>query len=226
MVLHHTDRGYEQQLRTLEQSLLAMAGQVEAMIGSAMQSLAEHDLELARATISADCAVDRAEIDIDELCLRLLARRQPMAADLRLVTFSLKMVTELERVGDLAVNICERTIDLGVAPKHVVAPGLLAMGEQVQSMIRRAIDAFVDGRSDAARCVVADDDEVDELYRSIVTQLMKDMQAERHDVEGSVHLLSIAKWLERIGDHATNLAEHAIFMIHGADVRHPSSAGP
>lgn len=216
----HTDREYENDLKKLRESLLKMAGRVEEMIANSVKALVERDIELARSTIAADHLVNRAEVETDELCLVILAKRQPVASDLRFITLSLKMVTDLERIGDLAVNICERAIDLGHdAPLKpwVDVPRMAAI---VQAMVRDSIDAFVAGDADRAQSVIERDRELDELYIRVFRELLSAMLANTSVVERGIHAQSVAKWLERMGDHATNLAEQVVFMVKGKDIRH------
>ena len=216
----HTDREYENDLKKLRESLLKMAGRVEEMIANSVKALVERDIELARRTIAADHLVNRAEVETDELCLVILAKRQPVASDLRFITLSLKMVTDLERIGDLAVNICERAIDLGQdAPLKpwVDVPRMAAI---VQAMVRDSIDAFVAGDADRAQSVIERDRELDELYIRVFRELLSAMLSNTSVVERGIHAQSVAKWLERMGDHATNLAEQVVFMVKGKDIRH------
>ncbi len=216
----HTDRAFEEELRTVRVSLLRMAGHVEHMIGQAGQALVERDGQLAREVIEEDQEVNRAEVEIDELCLRILAKRQPMASDLRFVTLAMKMVTDLERIADLAVNICERAVQL-VDAKVVVHAEIPEMCSAVEGMVRTAIDAFVNRDVSKARAVIADDDVVDRYYHRIFEDLLRRMQSEPAQLHEWIHVQSVAKWLERMGDHSTNLAELVIFMVEGRDIRHP-----
>ncbi len=220
--LEHTARTYEQELASLRQSLLMMAGRVEDMISRAGRALVERDANLARETIDLDHLVNRAEVDIDEMCLLILAKRQPLASDLRFVTLVMKMVTDLERIADLAVNICERAIDLSTGAPIVVHADIPRMTELVESMVKDAIDAFVSSSSAKAWDVIRRDDEVDELYHRVFEDLLESMRADPSVMHQMIHAQSVAKWLERMADHSTNLAELVIFMIDGRDVRHPN----
>lgn len=219
----HTDREYENQLRELRDRLLLMAGRVEEMIGKSVRALVERDPELARQTIESDLKVNRSELDVDELCLVMLATRQPMGSDLRFITLTLKMVTDLERIGDLAVNICERAIDLAAVPQLKPWEDIPRMADIARSMTRDAIDAFVAGDVDKAQAVIDRDNEVDELYTRIFREILAIMLKDSSTVERGIHVQSVAKWLERVADHATNLAEQVIFMVKGKDVRHLGS---
>ncbi len=219
--MEHTARSYEQELAHVRQQLLLMAGRVEEMIARAGRAFSERDAELARKTIELDGAVNLAEIEIDELCMRILARRQPMASDLRFVTLAMKMVTDLERIADLAVNICERAIDLSELEPFVVHADIQKMGAIVESMVKDAIDALVSRGADKAREVILRDEQVDQYYHRIFDELLEAMRTEPARMHALIHVQSVAKWLERMGDHSTNLAELVIFMVEGRDVRHP-----
>lgn len=216
----HTDREYDNQLRQVRDKLLLMAGHVEAMIAGAVKSLVERDVSLARRTIDNDHKVNQFEVDTDELCLVILAKRQPMASDLRFITLALKMVTDLERIGDLAVNICERAIDLASAPPARNDDDIVHIADLVQSMVRDAIDAFVHADDDKAQRVIDRDSEVDDRYHDVFRDLLQWMVTDPNTIERGIHLQSVAKWLERMADHATNIAEQVIFMVKGKDIRH------
>jgi phosphate transport system protein len=216
----HTDREYEAELGEVRKRLLTMAGYVEAMIADSVRALSERDPDLARRTIGSDAKVNTAECETDLLCLRILAKRQPMASDLRFVTLALKMVTDLERIGDLAVNICERAIDLAKTPPLGSYEDLHRMAEVAQSMVRQAIDAFVEGDSDKAREVIDLDDEADVLYEQVFQQILEVMRDDPDTIHRGIHVQSVAKWLERMADHATNISEQVIWMVQGKDVRH------
>lgn len=216
----HTDRAYDAELKQLRDKLLLMAGTVEQMISEATQALTDGDTDRAKRTIAADRKVNDLEIETDELCLVILAKRHPLASDLRMITLAMKMVTDLERIGDLAVNICERVLALGGAPRPAVADASARMSDAVQEMIRTAIEAFIAGDVALARSVFEKDEIVDQLYRDITRGVQRTMREERDYLESGVHLAAVAKFLERMGDHATNLAEHVIFLVDGKDIRH------
>ena len=220
MTRAHTDREYDNQLRQLRDKLLLMAGHVEAMIANSVKSLVERDVSLARRTIDNDHKVNQAEVETDELCLVILAKRQPMASDLRFITLALKMVTDLERIGDLAVNICERAIELAAEPPLRNYDDILRTADLVQSMVRDAIDAFVHADDKKAEHVIERDAEVDELYHQIFRDLLAMMLKDSTAIQRGIHMQSVAKWLERIADHSTNLAELVVFMVKGKDIRH------
>ena len=220
MTRAHTDREYDNQLRQVRDKLLLMAGHVENMIANSVRSLVERDVVLAQRTIDNDHKVNQAEMETDELCLQILARRQPMASDLRFITLALKMVTDLERIGDLAVNICERAVDLAKEPPLRSYDDISRLSDTVQGMVRDAIDAFVHADDKKAEDVIAGDDDVDELYHQIFRDILATMLKDSSAIQRGIHMQSVAKWLERIADHSTNLAEHVIFMVKGKDIRH------
>ncbi len=216
----HTDREYEGQLAELRERLLRMAGVVEQMIIDSVRATLDQDKALAATTIERDMTVNRLEVESDELCLLILAKRQPMASDLRFVTLALKMVTDLERIGDLAVNICERAIDLASHTQPWRWEMIESMGRIVRAMIRDAIQAFVDRDVAKAQAVLERDDEVDKLYWTVFRDALDTMRKQPDAVHDGIHVQSIAKYLERMGDHSTNLAEQVVFMIKGKDIRH------
>lgn len=205
----------------MRDQLLRMAGRVEQMIAESSQALVQRDVELSRRVIALDQEVNRCEVEIDELCLQTLARGELVDTDLRFVTLAMKMVTDLERIADLAVNISERAIDLAPIQGIVVHSDIPKMSVAVQTMVRMAIDAFVDRDVSQARDVLARDDEVDDLYHAIFEDLLGRMHQNPAHLNAWIHVQSVAKWLERMGDHSTNLAELVIFMVEGRDVRHP-----
>jgi len=221
----HTSRHYEQELRGLKEKILLIGGRVEEMIASAMTSLTARDPELARKVIESDRLVDAAEMEVDHLCLNLLALRQPAASDLRFITTALKIVTDLERIGDLAVNTAERSIELAQEPPLKPYIDIPRMSKAVSTMVGEALDAFVGMDPDKARKVLASDDAVDQLNEQLFRELLTYMIEEPKNVSRALRITFIAKYLERIGDHATNIAQMVIFMCEGRDVRHPRLRG-
>jgi phosphate transport system protein len=217
------DREYDAELHKLHEQLLLMGAKVEEMIASSMRSLVERDSELARRLIEFDHQINRLEVETDELCLRVLARRQPVASDLRFITIALKIVTDLERIGDLGVNICERVIELNMEPPLKPYVDLPRMAETAQGMIRDALDAFVNADEQRAGEVIERDRVVDAIYSQVFRELLTYMMEDPRNIYRALRAQSIAKYLERIGDHATNLAEMVIFMVLGKDIRHVGS---
>src|SRR6478735_9291886 len=204
----HTDREYEGELETLREQVLLMGARVEEM------------MTLAQSTFAQDRLVDAAEMQIDELCLRVLALRQPVASDLRFITTTLKLVTDLERIADLCVNLCERVGEFGDDPSFAVDGTITQVGALAQSMVHDALDAFVVGDALKAEQVMDRDETVDRLHAEIIPDLVASMTRDPTLVPRAIRLISIAKYLERVADHATNIAEMVVFMVRGQDVRH------
>lgn len=216
----HTDREYEGELRRIREMLLMMGAKVEEMLTQAMRALIERDSELAEKTLYIDRQINRLEIEVDDLCLRVLARRQPVASDLRFLTMALKVVTDLERMGDLGVNICERVMELNEEPPLKPYVEVVNMAEAAQEMLREALDAFVAGDADRAQAIVERDSKVDAYYATIFRELLTYMMENPRNIFRATRVQSIAKYIERIADHATNLAEMVVFMVRGKDIRH------
>jgi phosphate transport system protein len=181
---------------------------------------------LARQTLADDARVNRDEVEVDEMCLLLLAKRQPMASDLRFISVALKLVTDIERIADLAANIAERVLDLNAAPPLRETNDVQQLSRLAVSMYRDAIDAFARADVAQAQAVISRDDEVDEMYHHIFREILADMLADSDAVERGIHLQSVIKYIERIADHATNVAEQVVFMAQGMDVRHRGSFAP
>lgn len=221
----HTDKKYAAELQLLRERLLLMAGRVEQMIRQSVEALVNRNVELAERTIELDNRVNRDEIETDELCLVILARWQPMASDLRFITLALKMVTDLERIGDLAVNICERVMFLAREPQLKPYVDIPKMADIVQSMIHDAMDAFVARDAAKARRVIERDDQVDRLYRQVVRELIDVMMQDESNIERGMRTQGVSKLLERMADHCTNLAEQVIFLVEGEIVRHQGKLG-
>ena len=216
----HTDREYEGELRRIREHILLMGAKVEEILSSSMRALVERDSELAQETIFIDRQINRLEIETDDQCLRVLARRQPVASDLRFITMVLKLVTDLERTGDLGVNICERVIELNSEPQLIPNVELVNMAEVTQAMLREALDAFVHGDDERAARVIERDNEVDAYHAAIFRSLLTYMMENPRNIFCATRLQSIAKYLERAADHSTNVAEMVIFMVRGKDIRH------
>ena len=219
----HTDKTYDAQLEDLRNKLLTLGGKVETEIASSMRALAERDSKLAEQVVLQDREVNRLEVEIDEACRRLLVLRQPAASDLRFITTALKIVVDLERIGDMAVNIAERAIDLNQSPPLKPVHDLTSLAELCQKQVRSALDAFVDGDADKAEVVIRNDALVDSLYHNLFNELLALMMEDPRNIRRANSLLFVAKHLERLGDHATNVAEMVIYMVRGTDVRHPGS---
>jgi phosphate transport system protein len=216
----HTSREYEAELQKLRDRLLLMGAKVEEIIKGSMQALLERDSDLARKMIQADRRINQLELAIDQMCLQILARRQPVASDLRFITIAMKLVTDLERIGDQAVNLSERVLELNDEPPLKPYVDLPRMAEEAQEMVHGALDAFVEGNAEKADVVIRQDSIVDAYYMQIFRELLTYMMEDPRNIFRATRLQSIAKYLERIGDHATNIAEMVIFNVRGEDVRH------
>jgi phosphate transport system protein len=219
----HTDKAFEADLRDLREKLLAMGAKVEALIADSVRALTDRDSPLAERVIQADKEVNRLEVEIDETCRRILALRQPAASDLRLITTALKIVTDLERIGDLAVNIAERAKDLNEAPPLKPYVDTPRLAELAQQQVKKALDAFVSSDVAKAETVLKEDEHLDILYLKIFNELLSYMMEDSKNIRRATALMFIAKHLERIGDHATNVAEMVVYMVRGTDIRHPRS---
>src|SRR5262245_43303052 len=216
----HTDREYETELSDLRALLVRMGAKVEEMMESAMRAMVERDTELAKRTYEVDHEINRLEVAIDDLCLRILARRQPVAIDLRFIAAALKLVTDLERMGDLVANICDRVVELNQEPPIRSFDSLQLMASATAAMVHDALAAFLTRDAERAEQLLTRDRVVDEYYGQLFEELLADMMADAKNVYRATRLQSIAKYLERIADHATNLAEMVIFLVRGKDVRH------
>lgn len=216
----HIDRHYEEELQELRHLVLEMGGLVEQQIADAMRSLVERDDEFARLVIERDRTVNRMDVQIDDLCLRLLALHQPAARDLRLITTALKITTDLERAGDMAENICERAIEMCREPQLKPLIDLPRMAAIAQGMLRQALDAFVREDTELALQVCHQDDAVDQLTDQVMRELLTFMLEDPHTITRALRLIFVAKYLERLADHATNIAEMVIFMVKGKSIRH------
>lgn len=220
MPTYHTNKSYDSDLRLLSDHILLIASRVEKMIVSSIKALSSNDLALARETIDYDKIIDKDEMLIDRQCLELLAQRQPLGQDLRFVVAVIKMVTYFERLGDLAVKICQRVIKLQPLKNQASLEGIEAMAKLVQEMLKEVIEAFLLQDNQRAFKVIHQDDAIDEIYHTTTRLYIQEMADSSKETQSYYHLLSIAKWLERMGDHCTNLAELIIFMVKGEDIRH------
>lgn len=210
----------EADLDRIRTHFLQMCVRAESMVRLAVRSVIERDAYLGRSVVAADKELDELEIKIDEMCLSTLGERQPQGADLRLVTTVMKMVTDLERVGDLAVNVAERGLDLTAGPGYEPGFELTVMGETAADMIRLAADAFVARDTALALEIVRRDATLDQLNHEAFSRGIREMSAHSDQVDRVLGMTSISKHLERVGDHACNLAEMVVFLVDGRDVRH------
>jgi phosphate transport system protein len=220
----HTSRHYEEELRGLRAALLKMGGLVERQIAEAVESLVNRNSAQAREIIARDAEVNRMDIDCDERCIRLLALHQPAASDLRFITTGLKITTDLERIGDNAVNICERALELNEEPQLKPYIDIPRMATVAQSMVKDSLDAFMRNDTDLAEAVIERDDEVDNFQQQIYRELLSYMAEDPHTIPRATRILFVSKYIERIADHATNIAEMVVFMVKGKTIRHMDRA--
>jgi phosphate transport system protein len=219
-------RHFQDELEHLKARLLEMGGLAEDRLRLAVRALTERDLALVERVLTGDAAINQLHIEIDDRCFKLLALHQPMAADLRVVVAAVKINTDLERVGDLAVNIGEagkRYLQHSPVKPLIDIP---RMGELAQKMLRDALDAFVRSDMALAETVLAADDTLDDLKTQIFRELLTYMLQDPHTIEPALDLILISRHLERIGDHATNVAEDVIFILSAKDVRHHQADNP
>lgn len=209
-------RRFEQELNELEAELIRMGGLVEAQLADCLTAISRRDSEKAEALLSRDAGIDKLNLDIDECVVRMLALRQPVAIDLRLVVGSLRIATELERMGDYAANIAKRTVAVNQCPAVEPAIVLQRLGKLVSRMLDDVLNAFSQRDAVLARQAWEADEQVDEIYSSLFKETLVSMTEDPSNITALTHILFMAKSIERIGDHATNIAETVFFMVTGA----------
>jgi phosphate transport system protein len=214
------ERHFEKELAALKEELLLMGGRAEAVVRMAVEALRRLDQTLAQEVLEADKVIDRMEIDVDDRCVRLLALQQPMARDLRFITAALKIVNDLERVGDHAVNIAESTGRLAGQPLLKPLVDIPRMAELAGGMLHDALDAFVRQDAEAAWRLCARDDEVDALNRQVFNDLVAYMVEDPRTVTRAMELILVARNLERVADLATNVAEEVVFIAEARVIKH------
>ena len=218
---HHISAQFNAELEEIRSHLLAMGGLVEKQVTDAVNALVDADSGLAQQVREVDAQINQMERDIDEECVRILARRQPAASDLRLIISISKSVIDLERIGDEATKIAKRAIDLceeGMAPKGYVE--IRHIGEQVRKMVQEALDAFARFDADLALSVAQYDKVVDREYKSALRELATYMMEDPRSISRVLNVIWALRSLERIGDHARNIAELVIYLVRGTDVKH------
>jgi phosphate transport system protein len=213
-------RHFQEELDLLKTRLLEMGGLAEERVRRAVEGLAERDIALTEAVLRGDEPINALHIEVDDRCLKLLALHQPMAADLRAIMAAVKINSDLERVGDLAVNIAEAAQRYALVPPAGRLIDIPRMGEVAQSMLRDALDSYVKRDVVLAQQVLDQDDELDGLKTQIFRDLLTSMLEDPGTIEAALDLILVSRHLERIGDHATNIAEDVIFMVSARDVRH------
>ena len=221
-----TQRHFDEELADLKTKLLRMAAQTEDQIDQALTALVTRDSALAREVIERDHQINALDVEIDEESIRLLALHQPAARDLRLVTTAMKIATELERISDLSENVSERVIELNEEPQLKPYIDIPMMGNMARMMVKHSIDAFVKDDAQLARKVLADDDYVDDLMEQLFRELLSYMLEDTRTISRAIRLSFIAKYLERMADHATNIAELVVYLVEGKIIRHTTPPGP
>jgi phosphate transport system protein len=211
---------FQEELEDLKGRLLEMGGLVESAVYRSVLAVVEKDGEQAQQVLKNEARVNQMEIEIDELATRLLALQQPMATDLRFLTAAIKINNDLERMGDLAVNIVERSLALMHEPVIMPLIDIPRMAKLAESMVKKSLDSFVRGDAELARNVLLSDDAVDDLRDTIYEELLRFMQKDPANVRPGVNFMFVARSLERLADHATNIAEDVLFLVHGVEVRH------
>ena len=213
-------RHFHEELEALKQTLLAMGGLVEDQIRRVMKTLLERDDVMAQEVIERDRQVNTYDVEVDEQCVSLLALYQPAAGDLRFITTAMKIVTDLERIGDQAVNIAQRVLELNREPQLKPYIDLPRMAEQAQRMVKESLDAFVARDTALARQVCGEDSEVDLLKEQIFRELLTFMMEDPRTIPRAIRLILISRFMERVADHATNIAEMVVYLVEGKMVRH------
>ncbi len=213
-------RHFHDELSQVKARLLTMSGEAEAALGAAVEALIDRDHKKAEAVIAGDRALDQMEIEIEEMCLSLLALQQPMAKDLRMLVAAFKISNDVERVGDHAVNIAQSAMRVGPARAVTPEPEIREMARLARGMLSDALEAFVRGDSSAARELVKRDDEVDTLHRSLFGVLLTYMTEDPHLIGPGMELSLVSRNLERVADLATNIAEDVVFLVEGVSIKH------
>ncbi len=218
------ERPFDEELKGLKAKILEMAAYAEESIAFAIRCLKERNGELVSEIMRREESINHLEIEIDELCMRLLALRQPMAADLRFITSAMKISSDLERIGDQAVNIIERTIEILRHPQLKPLIDIPRMAGLAQKMVRDAISAFINGDDRLALDVCERDDQVDQLNDQVFRELLTFMMEDPETITRAVDLILVGRHLERIADHATNISEDVIYMVKGKTIKHHNEA--
>jgi phosphate transport system protein len=213
-------RHFDQDLARLKRQLLAMGSLVESQIEQALKALVDRDSDLAVTVIEQDHDVNALDVEIDDLCIQLLALQQPTARDLRFVTTGMKISSELERMGDLAENIAQRALELNVEPQLKPYIDIPRMANWTMRMVKECLDSFVNSDPALARKVCTDDDFVDDLNEQLFRELLSFMLENTSTITRAIRLTFVAKSLERIADHATNIGELVVYMVEGKNIRH------
>jgi phosphate transport system protein len=211
---------FDQELSELREAILRMSALAEQSVAQSLKALVERDSTLASRVREDDTHLDQLEKDIDERCIKLIALRQPKARDLRFIVMTMKIATELERIGDQAVSIAGRAIKLNQEPVLKPLIDIPRMADHARGMIHAALDAFVYGKADLARDVIRRDERIDLINQQLHRELTSFMVEDPHTISSALNLMTVARKLERMADHATNIAEEVVYLYEGLDIRH------
>ena len=220
----HTSKQYEQQLRVLKEKLLLIGHKAEVAIADSTRALIERRPTLAQRVVDEDDQLDQLEIEIDDICFELLAREQPVASDLRFITTAMKIVRDIERIGDNGVNIARRALEIMHEPELKPIIDVPVAARAAQRILKESLDAFVHGDAEMAKQVIDGDKYIDDVCEQMLRELLTYMFEDPSTISRSLRLIFIARNLERVGDHAANIAEMVIFLVEGKDVRHRQAA--
>jgi phosphate transport system protein len=220
----HTSKQYEQELRTLKDKLLLIGHKAETAIADATRALVERRPSLAQRVVDEDDQVDRLEVEIDNLCVEILAREQPVASDLRFITTAMKIVADIERIGDNGANIARRALEIMTEPELKPVIDVPVAAGAAQRILKQSLDAFVNGDADMAKQVIDGDKYIDAVCEQMLRELLTYMMEDPTTIRRALRLMFVARNLERVGDHAANIAEMVIFLVNGQDVRHSQAA--
>ena len=210
----------QREIENLKKKLLSLGARIETSVRDATLSIEKRDSKLAQKIIDDDINIDHTEVEIEEDCLKVLALHQPVAIDLRFIVAVLKINNDLERIGDLAVNVAERAVFLATQPKIDISSDLLDMANNAQSMLKNSLDALIKHDAELAHKVCASDDIVDQMNRQMYLKVQEAIIKNPEQISSLIHLLSASRHLERIADHTTNIAEDVIYMVEGQIIRH------
>jgi len=220
----HTSKQYEQQLRTLKEKLLLIGHKAETAIAEATRALVERRPTLAQCVVDEDDQLDQLELEIDDLCFEILAREQPVASDLRFITTAMKIVGDIERIGDNGVNIARRALEIMNEPELKPIIDVPVAAAAAQRTLKQSLDAFVNSDAELAKKVIADDKYIDDVCEQMLRELLTYMFEDPTTISRALRLIFVARNLERVGDHASNIAEMVIFLVQGQDIRHSQAA--
>ena len=220
----HTSKQYEHQLRTLKEKLLLIGHKAEVAIDDSTRALIERRPSLAQRVVDEDDELDRLEIEIDDICFELLAREQPVASDLRFITTAMKIVRDIERIGDNGVNIARRALEIMQEPELKPVIDVPVAAHAAQRLLKESLDAFVLGDAEMAKRVIEGDRYIDAVCEQMLRELLTYMFEDPTTIKRALRLIFVARNLERVGDHAANIAEMVIFLVEAKDVRHSQAA--